>query len=218
MIFSSMQSIASPMLHHIFKLPFNLELARGTLPNDKFIYYLTQDSLYLADYAKALALTAAKLNNTNHSQQFLQFAQNAILTEQTLHLKLLKENSASLNTKKQSPTCFMYTNYLLKMASLASVEEALAALLPCFWLYREVGYDIAKNHTPNNPYQAWIDLYVSDEFNQSVNAAIHIVNDYAEKSHTSMHEKMIAAFKRACQLEWLFWNHAYQQETWLLEG
>jgi thiaminase/transcriptional activator TenA len=218
MIFTKMQSAATPIFHHILKLPFNLELANGTLSKDRFIYYLTQDSLYLADYSKALALTAAKLISTHHSQQFLQFAQDAIFAEQNLHLKLLEEHAIPLHAKEKSPTCFMYTNYLLKMVSLAPVEEALASLLPCLWLYREVGLEIAKSHTPENPYQAWIDLYISDAFNQSVNTAIQIINELASNTHETMQTRMIQAFKRSCQLEWLFWNHAYQQETWLLEG
>lgn len=216
MIFTTMQSAASPILNHILKHPFNLELANGTLSKHRFTYYLTQDSLYLAEYSKALAMASAKLTNTHHSQQFLQFAQNAVLTEQSLHLKLLNENSNLLHKKEQNPACFSYTNYLLKMAALAPIEEALACLLPCFWLYREVGLNIANHHTHNNPYQAWIDLYASDAFNHSVNTAINIMNELANNTHKTTHEKMLRAFKRACELEWLFWENAYQQATWPL--
>jgi hypothetical protein len=45
----------------IYQHPFNQELAQGTLALEKFIFYLNQDALYLADFSKTLALTATRL-------------------------------------------------------------------------------------------------------------------------------------------------------------
>ena len=47
---------------------------------------------------------------------------------------------------KIDPTscCLAYTQYLdRQVAATASLEEAVAAVLPCFWIYREVGLNIA---------------------------------------------------------------------------
>src|SRR5262245_24480618 len=40
--------------------PFITELATGTLPIEKFRFFLEQDNLYLQDYARCLAMGAAK--------------------------------------------------------------------------------------------------------------------------------------------------------------
>jgi thiaminase/transcriptional activator TenA len=116
----------------------------------------------------------------------------------------------------QSPACFMYTNYLLKTVALASVEEAVASLLPCFWVYQEVGKNIAATQQPNNPYQDWIELYAGEQFSISVNKAIHIANDLGNNASNHIKEKMIAAFIRSTELEWLFWDHAYHQKEWII--
>jgi thiaminase/transcriptional activator TenA len=177
---------------------------------------LQQDALYLADFSRALALTAARLTCNEQAHQFLQFSIEAISAEQDLHLTYLKKNQSSLNLSiEQSPACFMYTNYLLRMASIASVEEAVASLLPCFWVYRELGKKIAKITIANNPYENWIKLYSGEQFESSVESAINVTNALSNVASEELKRKMISAFVRSTQLEWHFWESAYNQETWL---
>ena len=100
------------------------------------------------------------------------------------------------------------------MASLASVEEAVACLLPCFWVYRDVGKKIAALASKNNPYYDWITLYASEEFNQSVDAIVQITNELGNTASKAIQDKMCAAFVQSTQLEWLFWDGAYHQKPW----
>jgi len=44
----------------ILDLPFNRELASGTLSQARFQFYMIQDALYLEQYSRALAVAAAK--------------------------------------------------------------------------------------------------------------------------------------------------------------
>lgn len=215
MIFKDMCDAVNGMVYKIHEHPFNQELSRGTLANEKFIFYLTQDALYLADFSRALALTAARLSSHQHAQQYMQFALDAIKAERELHFGYLKGEQEFVSMAEQSPACFMYTNYLLKMVSIASIEEAVASLLPCFWVYREVGrkmMELQKN--PHNPYQNWIELYSSELFDRSVASAIHIVNELGHATSDALRKKMIAAFRRSTQLEWMFWDGAYRLEGW----
>ena len=204
------------IIKQIHDQPFNRELSRGSLPREKFIFYLVQDALYLADFSRALALTAARMSNNAQMQQFLQFSLEAIKAERDLHANYFQENSSlALLQFEQSPICFMYTNYLLKTACTASIEEAVASLLPCFWVYREVGKQILKSQTADdNPYREWIALYSGHAFDVSVQSVIDIVNTLGMAASDHSKEKMIAAFIRSTQLEWLFWDSAYRQEEW----
>ena len=212
MIITTLCNAVADIVQNIHEHPFNQSLANGSLSSDVFTHYLEQDALYLADFSKALAITAARLPNNHQSKQFLQFSQSAIQAEYSLHQNYLPQTP----TTKQSPACFMYTNYILKMASLASVEEAVASLLPCFWVYRDVGKKIASQASKQNPYQEWITLYSSDEFDQSVDAIIQITNELGATASESLKDKMRAAFMQSTQLEWLFWDSAYQKQQWLI--
>lgn len=221
MIFNQMKISAETIIKKIHLHPFNQELAQGTLPMEKFIFYLSQDALYLADFSRALALTAARLPCNTHMQQFIQFALDAIKAERDLHSGYINQYHATRDieinlTVEQSPTCFMYTNYLLKMASLASVEEAVSSLLPCFFVYNEVGKKMVVNLCTKNPYHDWIKLYSGESFELSVHSAIKIINELAHDLSELAKEKMIWAFVRATELEWFFWESAYLQEQWLI--
>lgn len=217
MLFSELKKNTSNILAAIQQLPFNLELAKGSLAREKFIFYLQQDAIYLAEFSRALALTAGRLSNKSMSTSFIQFALGAINAEKELHqyyFKLFDVNHALL---RASPSCYAYINFLLQQASLNTVEEAVAALLPCFWIYQEVGKSLAQLSHPNNPYQAWIDVYAGDDFALSVAEVIAITDELSTHASIKTQEKMLAAFKRATQYEWLFWHSAYRQEQWLIE-
>ncbi|MCQ9903922.1 thiaminase II, partial [Staphylococcus aureus] len=47
----------------ILTMPFVSELADGTLPKEKFQFYMAQDSLYLEHFGRALALIGARTYN-----------------------------------------------------------------------------------------------------------------------------------------------------------
>lgn len=222
MIVEKMQYAVHGIMHAIHQHPFISGLSTGVLPRDTFIFYLVQDALYLADFSRALALTAAKLPNNEHVQQFIAFALDAMKAERELHFGYIQAYRASINPSidlmaQQSPACFTYTHYLLKMACLAPVEEAVSSLLPCFLIYQEVGKKLASQSLPNNPYHDWIALYSSEAFELSIRTATNITNELAYQASKSTQENMISAFVRSTQLEWMFWESAYRQENWLIQ-
>jgi len=100
------------------------------------------------------------------------------------------------------------------VAALEPFEVVLAALLPCFWIYREVGKHIHARAISPNPYQAWIDTYAGEEFEMAVDAVIAVVDDVAKQASPRTLAAMHHAFIRATQLEWMFWDSAYREETW----
>ncbi len=202
-----------PIYHAILKHPFNQELMRGTLPKEKFQFYIKQDALYLTDFSRALALLAAKSSSQANVVMFLKFSEGAIVAERGLHEFYFQEFQTTLDVD-YAPSCFAYTNYLLATASLRSYEEAAGALLPCFWIYREVGTYIYKNAAPNNPYQKWIDMYSSDEYGKVVDQAIDFVEALFDQSGIETRMKMAIAFDTSSRLEWLFWDGAYRMEQW----
>ena len=216
LLFPILSQSVDDLFDRIYQHPFNQALSQGVLSQATFFYYLEQDALYLGEFSKALAITAARLPNLVQSQSLLRCALEAIDAEHSLHAEYLRlKNETGMNTLEPDPACFMYTNYILKMASLASVEEAVACLLPCFWVYREVGKKISGESASDNPYAAWINLYSSEAFNQSVEAVIAIVNELGDSASDTLREKMKQAFMKSTQLEWLFWDGAYQHNAWI---
>jgi len=219
MIIEHMIEATEPMLTKIYQHPFNEELKAGSLSLQTFAFYLLQDAMYLADYSRALSLAAARLQDHPHVQQFIEFALGAIQAERDLHFGYIKHYQdariiSSELMEEQSPACFMYTNYLLRMASVSSVEEAVASLLPCFYIYHVVGKQMVAGLYPNHPYADWIQLYAGEAFETSVQCAIQITNELGQETSDKTRKKMIDAFTKSTQLEWLFWDGAYRQALW----
>ena len=201
----------------IHKLPFNTELAAGSLSRDRFQTYIIQDAIYLGQFSRALAISAAKAPDTSTMQSFAQSALGAIAVEQALHARYLQEfgvDPASVADAEPSPDCLAYTSYLIAVAYHDPWEVLVAALLPCFWLYWDVGSTISRSATPQNPYKAWIDTYADERFGAAVQAVIAITDRAANAATAVRRTRMLAAFVRACQYEWLFWDGAYQQRGW----
>jgi thiaminase/transcriptional activator TenA len=115
-----------------------------------------------------------------------------------------------------SPTCLAYTSYLLAVAQTGGYAELTAALLPCFWVYQYVGTEIVAARPPgaDHPYLAWLDTYADDEFAKAVRTCRDAVDRAAATADARTTERMLAAFTRATEYEWLFWDSAYRQETW----
>ncbi len=204
----------TPVYNQILKLPFLNELMEGTLPKEKFFFYLQQDAFYLAEYGKILAGIAAKLDCKEWREDFLSFSSDTVTVEQALHESYLKGASGEATP---SPTCTLYTGHMHQQLASGSVENALAAVLPCFWVYKEVGDYILANQTKGaNPYQEWINTYGGEEFALAVIKAVAICDEAAQNTTPAKRKEMTRAFELSFKMEWMFWHSAWQQEQWLV--
>lgn len=198
----------------ILDMPFIKELSNGTLPQEKFRFYMAQDSLYLEHFGRTLSLIAAKIQDIQDVLAFMRFAENAIVVENALHESYFVDFGVTDKGILQ-PACHHYIHFLRSTAALEAVEVAIAAVLPCFWIYREVGnYILNQPKTKNNPYQKWIDTYGGDEFSVAVDQAIAICDKAAESSTAETRKKMTEAFVMSSRMEFHFWEAAYDLKMW----
>ena len=202
-------------------LPFNTELAAGTLGRERFQHYITQDALYLGQFSRTLAIAAAKAPDTGAFQGFAQSALGAVAVERALHehyLRAFGVDPATLATAEPAPDCLAYTSFLIATAYHEPWEVLVAALLPCFWIYWDVGCGIAGRTAPENAYRAWIDTYADPGFGEAVQRVITTADRAAEGATEAIQTRMLAVFVRATQYEWLFWDGAYHRRGWPLVG
>ncbi|MFP9112583.1 thiaminase II [Flavobacterium sp. RHBU_3] len=205
---------ALPVYHKITAMPFITELAAGTLDVEKFKYYLQQDAHYLEHFAKALAVTGAKLIDVDAMLQYIRFAEGAVVVERALHDSYFKEFGV-VGRVPVSPACHHYISYLQSVAYGADACVGLAAVLPCFWIYKAVGdYIVSTAKTENNPYKTWIATYAGEDFGLLVEKAIMLTDIAASQATPIQREQMTEAFVYASRLEYMFWDSAYRLEVW----
>lgn len=202
---------ALPIYNGILEQPFIRQLADGTLDRAVFNRYLQQDALYIENYSRVLANIASRLPEMAQVASFLDFAKDGVAVEEEMHKAYLADTDMS--RVKMSPTCLLYCS-LLSAQCHAPVEVAAAAILPCFWVYHEVGRHIKANSTTDNPYGKWIDTYDNPWFDKSNERAIEICDQLADKTSPDIRRRMTEIFVTATRMEWMFWESAYSGEEW----
>jgi thiaminase (transcriptional activator TenA) len=206
---------AKPLNDAILQHPFNRELASGKLTRDRFAYYLQQDELYLRDYARALALAAAKAPNSQDAAELLSYAHEGILTEQQLHDHYFNKFNIS-PSREQQPACFSYCRFLLSVCALDPYEMCLASLLPCFWIYQDVAMAVSQSTVAGNPYQEWIAVYTDPSYQQQVERMIEMTETAAASASEGSRMRMSKLFHQSTRLELHFYDAAYHLEKWPL--
>lgn len=198
-----------PIYKKTIEHPFLTELADGILPLPKFRHYIQQDMLYLRNYGELLAVLSSKLEKQSDKELFKRFADDSVACEKALHEVFVKEFDIPKQEIK-SVACKMYTDFLIESVNNKPLEIGLAAIMPCFKVYNEVGKYIYANHkAEKNPYQMWINAYANDAFTGDVIKYSAVADSYAEKTDAKTIELMTEAYVEATRLEFIFWDTAY---------
>jgi thiaminase (transcriptional activator TenA) len=201
----------------ILRHPFVTGLTDGTLPADAFAYYVVQDALYLRDYAKSLAVVAAKAPGTAGTEMFARHASEIITVERVLHDSLMADlglDPAAAEAAEPAPTTLAYTSYLLATALSGSYAEGVGVVLPCYWIYYEVGRELVRRGSPNPRYQQWIDTYADDQYAAVVQSVRDVADDLGPALGPAERALVHRHFRVTSQYEWMFWDAGYRREQW----
>ncbi|MEV5965778.1 thiaminase II [Kribbella sp. NPDC051952] len=199
----------------IVRHPFITGLTDGTLDRDAFRYFIVQDSHYLRAYSRALTLVAGRAPDEDAVSMFALHAANAIAVERSLHTSLLESlglTPADVDAAGSGPTTTAYMSYLTAVCATGTYAEAVAAVLPCYWIYRDVGRELLKRSSPEPVYQEWMATYGSDEFDAVVESVLAVTDglDVSASERQRCHQH----FATTCRYEWMFWDAAYNQLDW----
>jgi thiaminase/transcriptional activator TenA len=197
--------------------PFVEGLGDGTLERDAFRFYVVQDALYLREYARALAICAAKAPQEDAVKMFCEHAAGAIAVERQLHESFFREfglREEQVQRTEIAPTNLAYTSYLLAVAYGGSFAEALGAVLPCYWIYWEVGKALLDRGSPDALYQRWIETYGGEEFADVVKAVLELTDEIGDGLSAGEDSKVAEHFSTTARFEWMFWDMGYRKEGW----
>ena len=212
-LWRSIKSIYAEILAH----PFLTGLTDGTLAEERFRFYVLQDALYLREYARALSLAGVRSPDEGTLVMFNEHSAGAITVERSLHEGFLQDLGVAreeAEATEASPTTLAYTSFLLRTATLGDYPEVLGAVLPCYWIYAEVGKALLKRGSPNPRYRKWIKTYSGEEFGALVEAVLDLTNRVCEDLNPVQKARVTEAFVTTSRYEWMFWDAAWKLERW----
>jgi thiaminase (transcriptional activator TenA) len=197
---------------------FLRELRAGTLPMNRFIYFILQDYLYLLDFAQVLCQCGAKSPNLETLELFARHALGAVEVERSFHASFGKSLGLSrkqLDSVIKGPITQAYISHLQSVARNGTLGEIVAAVLPCYWIYGEVGRRLYRT-LPTKPkiYRQWIEIYASEEYWKPVREQIQLMDRLGAVASSSEKKLMTAHFILSSRYEFMFWEQAYRLENW----
>lgn len=212
---------AEPLWKTIHAHPFVRGIGDGTLPEDRFRFYMCQDYIFLIEYSRVIALAVAKAPQMPEMGRFAGLLNATLNTEMALHRKFAAKSGISreeLETATPAPACRAYTNYLLETAWSGTFGEIAAAMLPCQWDYALIGKELAARGAPAEAplYGEWIEMYASEEFHQLAGWLREILDAAADAAGRAEQEKMRQHFLAGTRYEYLFWEMSWKMESWPL--
>jgi thiaminase/transcriptional activator TenA len=201
-----------------FRHPFVTGIADGTLPLDCFRHYVLNDAYYLSQFARVQALGAAKSPDLYTAGRMAAHVQGTYGAELALHEKfsgmlgITEEERAAF---EPAPTAYAYTSHLLRAAYTGHLGDIIAAILPCYWLYLEIGERLSGAQPENPIYREWIAAYGGEWFRELVQEQINRLDEIAETVTPEDRARMKSHFLISSRYELMFWEMAYTKERWI---
>ncbi len=198
--------------------PFLRGIADGTLAPERFSRFVRQDYVFLVEYARLLALGAARAPDLATMTRFSELTREILTVEMDLHRSFAAElgiPAAELEAETPLPTTQGYTDFLVRTAALGDFAELAAALLPCMWGYAEIGRGLAaEGRSPDERYARWVDMYASAEFGEMAEWCRALVDRLGADLVAEGRARLERAFVTSSRYELAFWEMAWNGERW----
>jgi thiaminase/transcriptional activator TenA len=197
--------------------PFIQGLTSGDLPPEAFFYYISQDDHYIHEFVRAVGLVGVKAPAADAARVLTRHAANGLAAEASLHHALVTDlggDPAALAEVRPGPTTQAYTSYVLASVFRGGYAEGLAAVLPCIWIYGEVGRHLHEHGSPNPVYQRWIDSYAAPEYAGEVAEVLDLADQAGRDLPAAQEECAREHFAAGARYEWMFWDAAWRRESW----
>ena len=191
----------SDTMHSIEQYAFIQQMLDGTLPQEQFVRYLQQDKIYLKEYSRDLYALADMMTDKAEGDFFRATAREGMESENAMQA-MLSERFGIQSEPLPVATTLRYTRFLRHYTDTADVPIVLAAVLPCYWVYNEVGkYLVAQHIDEANPYKEWIQTYGSEEMSQATDYVVALIDRLAADCSQEKQAAMRRIFAEGCALE-----------------
>ena len=188
-------------------------LADGSLPGACFRHYLIQDYLFLVHFARAYGLAAFKADTLEDIRAAAAGLSAMVDQEMRLHVAYCAEwglGEAEMAAAPEADATIAYTRYVLERGLAGDLLDLQVALAPCIVGYAEIGRVLADDPATvidGNPYQAWIEMYASADYQAVADAHVaHMDRLMHRRGGPGRLEALSTTFHQATRLEAAFWE------------
>ena len=214
----ALHQAAAPVWERCLNHPFVTGLGDGSLPVEKFRYFMLQDYLYLFDYARVFALGVVKARDPELMRNFAASVESILNGEMKIHrayMQRLGITEAQVFAVQPALDNLSYTHYMLSVASAGTPVEIVASILACSWSYAEIGQALAKlpGALEHPFYGEWVQSYAGEEYAAMNQGLIDLMNKLAENVSDEQLEHLKEIFVNCSRYELGFWDMAWDMRV-----
>lgn len=196
--------------------PFVKGIADGSLPHEKFVFYMLQDYVYLYDYARVFALGIAKAKTPEVMGWNAASVRQILDGEMEIHrgyMKRLGISEAEAASTRASLDNLSYTSYMIRVAYEEGAAECAAAILSCALSYEVIAKEILKHHpqADRHPfYGEWVQGYAGEEYHASNQVLIRLMEGLTTNYSEAGLQHLEEIFVNCSRYEASFWDMAWE--------
>ncbi|MGM0590151.1 MAG: thiaminase II [Halobacteriota archaeon] len=210
--------VAEPIWEATVEHPMVEQLGAGTLDVAPFRYWVEQDYVYLVEFNRVFAYTAAKAPTVEHIETFARLLYETVTTEMDLHRSYATEfglTEADLEATEPSPTTQAYADFLVRTSATGTFGDAVAATLPCMWGFNDTARRLEADGLPDDErYASWIETYAGEEFTELADLCRGLLDDVAADGTDADRQRYRDVFVTSARYEYRFWDAAWREEAW----
>jgi thiaminase/transcriptional activator TenA len=214
-----LRDASEPAWSSLARETFVCELAAAELAPERFRFYLEQNLQYLPQYARVMALGAAKSRDADELAMFAA-ALRQVLDVELPENRALLERVVELGAEDRGGACeparanLAYTSWLLSVAFSGGTVEILAAVLPCTWSYGAIGRELRAGAADHPVYRPWLSFFGDDEYDAVVQRMRRDLDELAARGSADQLDRLAAIFSTGVRFEHGFWQMAYTMSGW----
>ncbi|MCR4649848.1 MAG: hypothetical protein K5776_12305 [Lachnospiraceae bacterium] len=191
---------------------FVVQMAKGTLSNDRFKKYMVQDYLYLKEYIEILKM----IKSYSDSDELTEFINSAITGTgnelNRVHIPNMKKIGISDNEIKAAhmeDVIADYVSYQKSCLNEMGLLAGLSALLQCSWVYAYISKKDIENYgtqISTSLYKDWFEAYTSQSYLDTNRKWIDILDKISENKDPAEISRIKEIFIKCAEFENRFWD------------
>ncbi len=208
---NSNHSLWEKMVTH----PFVLELGDGKLSQERFRRYLLQDYVFLRTLAKVVGVAVARAPSLEAAQPMAPFLTTILNAENDLFARAFQEMGVPLQEyhgAQPLPTTLAMGNFMLATAYDGTFDDIATIFMVTEGAYHDWATRLAAagKRPSQRMYQEWIDIHAAQELGDFVAA----LRRHVDSLPATAMPRLQAVFRTTLRYEYLFWEMAYNGESW----
>lgn len=210
---------ANHLFEAVYEHPFVQGIAKGDLSKERLIHYVKQDFTYLTTFTRVYGIAISKCTEREDIAYFHKQIEFVLDSESHPHHNFCQVAGVtyeSLQGSENSPTAVNYMQHMLTAAQFGSVSDIIATLLPCPWIYLDIGQRMMREYRPerDHPFYEWIAFYDGQTVEELTRYFCAWLDRLVAEKSVTEKEIMQQLFNRSCQFEYMFFDMAYRLEEW----